>query len=156
VVFDLKMHSDRLVADGPYRYVRNPLYLGSLLLCIGLGLLANRAGFLILVAAATIRILRLIGREEENLRRQQGERFLNFAHLVPRLLPSIVARIPAGEIEPRWGEAFLAEMWMWGFFATMVGFTITLRPSVARTLGLLSSAVWIMQRAVNQWGKTKA
>jgi protein-S-isoprenylcysteine O-methyltransferase Ste14 len=155
VVFDLQVHSERLVADGPYRYVRNPLYLGSLLLCIGLGLLANRLGFLILVTAGTIRILRLIGREEENLGRQQGERFFKFTHVVPRLVPSMVPRIPAGGFEPQWRDAFRAEMWMWGFFATMIGFTTTLRASVAWTLGLLSGAVWIMQRAVNQWVKAK-
>jgi len=37
VVHDSQLHSDRLVADGPYRRVRNPLYLGNILLAFGLG-----------------------------------------------------------------------------------------------------------------------
>ena len=37
VVHDLKLHSEKLVADGPYRFMRNPLYLGSLMLTIGIG-----------------------------------------------------------------------------------------------------------------------
>ena len=45
VVHDSELHSDRLVADGPYRRVRNPLYLGNILLAVGLGLMASRTGF---------------------------------------------------------------------------------------------------------------
>src|SRR5436305_13975330 len=32
VVHDARLHSDRVVADGPYRHTRNPLYLGTLLI----------------------------------------------------------------------------------------------------------------------------
>ncbi len=155
VVFDLNMHTNRLVADGPYRHVRNPLYLGTLLLSIGLGFLANRVGFLILVVGAVLRILRLIGREEEELEQQQGAQFVRFAHTVPRLLPSIFPRIPSAGLVPRWGQAFRAEAFMWGFFVTMTAFAITLRVSVAWTFGLLTLVLWIVQRATNQWMKAK-
>jgi protein-S-isoprenylcysteine O-methyltransferase Ste14 len=46
VVHDSELHSDRLVADGPYRRVRNPLYLGNILLAVGMGPMASRTGFL--------------------------------------------------------------------------------------------------------------
>src|SRR5262249_15009029 len=48
VVHDGSLHSDRLVADGPYRRLRNPLYLGTLALMIGFGLMAPPAGTAVL------------------------------------------------------------------------------------------------------------
>ncbi|MHB8412959.1 MAG: methyltransferase family protein [Candidatus Acidiferrales bacterium] len=151
VVFDLKLHAESLVADGPYGHVRNPLYLGSFLLSIGLGFLASRVGFFILAGGGAVRFLRLIGREEENLERLQGERFREFARSVPRLLPSISARIPAAGLNPRWGQAFRAEAFMWGFFVTMIAFAVTLRGSVAWALGLGSLVLWLTQRASDRW-----
>jgi protein-S-isoprenylcysteine O-methyltransferase Ste14 len=35
VVHDPRVHDSRLVADGPYRYLRNPLYLGMILIAFG-------------------------------------------------------------------------------------------------------------------------
>jgi protein-S-isoprenylcysteine O-methyltransferase Ste14 len=151
VVHDLRLHTESLVADGPYRRVRNPLYLGSLLLSIGLGFLASRVGFFILAAGGAARILRLIGREEEELEQQQGVRFHEFVRSVPRLLPSISPRLPAAGLDPCWGKAFQAEAAMWGFFVTMIAFTITLRDRVAWTLGFGSLVLWLTLRTIERW-----
>jgi len=126
VVHDSELHSEALVADGPYRHVRNPLYLGNILMAIGMGLLAPRSGFVILVVGMTIFVLRLIGREEAQLEQEQGERFREFAGRVPRLWPSLVPRVPAGGLRPRWGQAFTGEIFFWAFFAAILIFTITL------------------------------
>ena len=37
IVHDAPQHAEALVADGPYRYVRNPLYLANLPLIAGVG-----------------------------------------------------------------------------------------------------------------------
>src|SRR5205823_4684531 len=39
VMMDRAMHSDRLIVAGPFRWVRNPLYLGNLFMAAGFGLL---------------------------------------------------------------------------------------------------------------------
>ncbi len=143
VVHDPSLHTETLVADGPYRYVRNPLYLGTFLMTLGLGFLASRVGFVILVAGAAIRILRLVGREEFELEKQQGVRFSEFCRLVPRFLPSLSPRVPAGGLRPRWGQAFRGEAAMWGFFITMTAFTITLRDIVAWTLAGATLLIWL-------------
>jgi protein-S-isoprenylcysteine O-methyltransferase Ste14 len=153
VVHDPALHAEKLVADGPYRHVRNPLYLGTFLLSIGLGLLASRSGFLVLAVGAAIRILRLIGREERELEMQQGERFQDFCRRVPKLIPSIRPRIPSAGLQPRWGQAFRGEAFMWGFFITMVAFTVTMRPRVAEILSGATLVLWLVQRWV--WSRRR-
>src|SRR6185437_12094703 len=64
VMVDSRLHTSRLVADGPYRYVRNPLYFGNILLAIGFGLMSSRIGFAILVLGIIFFSYRLILREE--------------------------------------------------------------------------------------------
>ena len=145
VVHDTKLHTEALVADGPYRHVRNPLYLGTFLMTVGLGFLASRVGFAFLVVGAAIRILRLVGREESELQRQRGEPFREYCRRVPRFLPSLAPRLPAGGRSPQWGQAFAGEAIMWGFFITMSAFTITLRDRVAWTLAGASLLIWLGQ-----------
>jgi hypothetical protein len=154
VVHDTALHTETLVADGPYRHVRNPLYLGTFLMSVGLGFLASRAGFVILTMGAAIRILRLMGREEEAMEKQQGEGFREFCRRVPRLLPSLRPGIPAAGRRPQWGQAFRGEAFMWGFFLTMAGFTITLHDRVVEILAGATLALWFLQKALQRLAKT--
>ncbi|MGA7960205.1 MAG: isoprenylcysteine carboxylmethyltransferase family protein, partial [Candidatus Acidiferrales bacterium] len=95
VVQDPNLRAETVLADGPYRHVRNPLYLGNILLATGMGLLASRAGFAFIVLGMFIFCLRLIGLEETNLAREQGGSYLEFCRRVPRLWPALRARVPA-------------------------------------------------------------
>jgi protein-S-isoprenylcysteine O-methyltransferase Ste14 len=146
VVHDAALHTERIVADGPYRHVRNPLYIGTFLMTVGLGLLTSRLGFLVLVVGAAIRILRLIGREEMQLEKERGERYREFCRLVPRLIPSLRPRVPVAGLAPRWGQAIWGEALMWGLFIAMVAFTVTLKMRVAYVLVGASVALWLFQR----------
>jgi len=140
VVHDAKLHSEALVADGPYRHVRNPLYLGNLLLAAGMGLLAPRSGFVILLAGMMLFVLRLIGREEAELDQKQGERFREFCRHVPRLWPALRPRVPSGGLEPHWRQAFVGEIFIWGFFAGTLAFTLTLK--IALLWGFIAAGLF--------------
>jgi hypothetical protein len=60
IVHDTAQHSDALVADGSFRYTRNPLYLANLPMAVGIGVLASVSGFIFLVQANWIFVYRLI------------------------------------------------------------------------------------------------
>ena len=48
VVHDTAVRTERLVADGPYRHLRNPLYFGNMLLAAGMAMLASRTGAVVI------------------------------------------------------------------------------------------------------------
>jgi protein-S-isoprenylcysteine O-methyltransferase Ste14 len=53
-VQDARLRTEALVADGPYRYVRNPLYFSNVLMTLSMALLASRTGWLVIVAAMVV------------------------------------------------------------------------------------------------------
>src|SRR5215208_3292781 len=77
----------RLVVEGPYRYVRNPLYEGDLCLIVGAALL-TRSWALVLVAAFYLAQLALqLPLEERELRERFGAPYRRYCELVPRFVP---------------------------------------------------------------------
>jgi protein-S-isoprenylcysteine O-methyltransferase Ste14 len=127
IVHDAAIHSDQLVAEGPYRYVRNPLYLGNDLLVIGLGTLASRLGFVVMVVGMFIITWRLILREEAGLLATQGESYRRYFNAVPRLWPSLRPRIPSGGAKPNWRDGLTGEIFMWSIAIGMTAFVVTQR-----------------------------
>jgi protein-S-isoprenylcysteine O-methyltransferase Ste14 len=128
IVHDSRLHSEALVASGPYRYVRNPLYLGGLLLAVGLAMLASRAGAVVIIGGVLAITLALINAEERQLTAAQGESYVAYRKSLPRLLPSLTPRLPDAGIAPRWGQAFFGETMFWIFAFGMILFVITLQP----------------------------
>ena len=115
VVHDRVVHTERLVTDGPFRHVRNPLYVGSLLLATGMATLASRTGGVILILANLVIVLRLIGREEAALAQSHGEAYRAFQKAVPMLWPSLRPCLPASRMQSEWPQAFLGQAWIWCF-----------------------------------------
>lgn len=114
VVKDGGMHGNVVVAGGPYRHLRNPLYLGTFLHTFALALLMPVSGAIFAIIAIGIEQLRLIGGEEAFLEGKLGQSYLDYKAKVPSLLPSIRARVPASGAPPAWLMAVLGETYMWG------------------------------------------
>ncbi|HZP60356.1 MAG TPA: isoprenylcysteine carboxylmethyltransferase family protein [Opitutaceae bacterium] len=144
VVHDLSLHSHQLVADGPYRHTRNPLYVGVFLMAAGLGVAADRFGWFFLVAATSVYLYRLIRREEAELRQSQGKPYIEYCRKVPSFFPSLAPRVPSGGLRPRWGQAFVSELFIWTYGVAGLTYAVTLRAGPALMLlgaGFLINAV---------------
>lgn len=107
------MQGDRLVAVGPYRYVRNPLYLGAWLLAFGASILMPPGGAAFFLPGFSIFILFLIFAEERFLSGRSGEAYQQYRRGVPRLLPRLSPQPGASDIlrqaRPHWLQSLLAE-----------------------------------------------
>ncbi len=125
-----RVQTARLVADGPYRYVRNPLYLGNILLAIGFGMMASRIGCAILVVGMWLFVYRLILREEAGISASQGEAYRAYCAAVPRLLPALRPQLPSANRTPDWTGGFLGEAFMWVLAASLVTFAISLKRQI--------------------------
>ncbi|MDD4954451.1 MAG: isoprenylcysteine carboxylmethyltransferase family protein [Candidatus Omnitrophica bacterium] len=96
--YAIKTH--KLTTSGPYSVVRNPLYLGTMLITIGFMILLNTsyAGFIFVVIMAAV-YYRTIRNEERALGEKYGKLFLNYKENVPMIVPSFF-RYKKGEKWP--------------------------------------------------------
>ena len=86
--FLLKKH-DELVTGGPYRYVRNPIYLGCFVFIIALALVA--ANWLLILPALVIIpiIYAQIPHEELMLAERFGKEYREYMKRTPQLIPKL-------------------------------------------------------------------
>jgi protein-S-isoprenylcysteine O-methyltransferase Ste14 len=116
------MHGESVVAAGPYRYLRNPLYLGIFIHTFALALLMPPSGAIFSILAIAFFELRLIAGEESFLTAKLGEPYRAYCAKVPRIVPALTPRVPASTIQPKWLTAFLGESYMWGVVVTFAIF----------------------------------
>jgi len=106
--------ASQLITSGPFAYVRNPLYLGNMLIYIGLGI-ASMALFPWLQVGALVFFLvqyrSIVSLEEEFLVKKFGDAYLRYRDAVPRFLPDgrKFPAAPAGQPEPSWDRGLKSE-----------------------------------------------
>jgi protein-S-isoprenylcysteine O-methyltransferase Ste14 len=114
VVKHASMQGDQVVAAGPYRFLRNPLYVGTFIHTFALALLMPTSGALVCIVLIGLFQLRLIAGEEAFLTAKLGEPYIAYRAKVPALFPALTPRVPASPTQPQWPQAFLGELYMWG------------------------------------------
>jgi protein-S-isoprenylcysteine O-methyltransferase Ste14 len=83
-------HGQRVVTDGPYRWVRHPSYTGLLLITVGFGIaFANWFLLVLCVVLPSLSLLRRTKVEESELVRVLGEPYRSYSARTKRLIPGI-------------------------------------------------------------------
>ncbi len=114
--------ADRLVADGPYRRMRNPLYVGVVLHTVALSILMPPTGAVFAILTTGLFDLWLAKAEERFLQTNLGESYREYQRAVPAVVPRLRATVRPSGRTPRWGQSALGEIYFWGVaisFATL-------------------------------------
>ena len=77
----------RLVVEGPYQYVRNPLYDGDFCLILGAGLLTCSWVLVLVAALYLVQLAFQLPLEERELGERFGAAYHRYCELVPRFVP---------------------------------------------------------------------
>jgi protein-S-isoprenylcysteine O-methyltransferase Ste14 len=95
--------NQKLATDGPYRFVRHPLYSGNILLVVGFGLASSRWWALPLAALFFwFYYPPAIEYEDRKLHGIFGDAWEQWAARTPALVPRFGAIAPAGAEDRRW------------------------------------------------------
>ena len=110
VVSSTQMHAGTVMASGPYRYVRNPLYLGGFFMIAAIAFAMPATGAALTLILAALFMFRLILGEEKFLAVKLGEPYQAYLRAVPRLFPRLRSTLPGGTQKPHWLQSLLAEI----------------------------------------------
>jgi protein-S-isoprenylcysteine O-methyltransferase Ste14 len=81
-----------LIISGPFAYVKNPLYLGNILMYFGFGIMSLALFPYLQIVALIFFYFQyhvIISREEGYLREQFGEEYSKYYKAVPKLIPTV-------------------------------------------------------------------
>jgi protein-S-isoprenylcysteine O-methyltransferase Ste14 len=81
---------ERIIAAGPYRYTRNPMYLGHLIFLIGLALTFWSWFAVILLVGRAIWFHRRVLHDEERLEKLFGAEYTGYCAGVKRWIPGVI------------------------------------------------------------------
>jgi protein-S-isoprenylcysteine O-methyltransferase Ste14 len=143
-----QMQAGDVMAAGPYRYVRNPLYIGTWLMIAAMAFIMSPTGALFVMVALTIFELRLIFAEEAFLTAQLGEPYRAYRNAVPRLFPRLRTTLPPSGAEPPWLRSIFAELNPIGVFITLAAFSWTYNHWLMIQAILVSLGLSIVSRAL--------
>ena len=101
----------KIVSDGPYAYVRNPLYVGNFFLTLGMTFVSEILWMVpVSVALFLIQYVPIVAWEEQTLAERFGAQYADYCRRVPRWIPRWQPR-PSGTEGPayQWRAALKSE-----------------------------------------------
>jgi protein-S-isoprenylcysteine O-methyltransferase Ste14 len=122
VVFAADVQNDRLIVAGPFRYVRNPLYLGNMFLALAASALASPVGAVIILAGNGVLVGFLAAEESRQMAERYGAVYTAFREAVPAFVPRLTPARIAGSVTaaPSWAAGLLGESFCLAFAIALV------------------------------------
>lgn len=148
IVQHAQMKAGSILADGPYRHVRNPLYLGLWCMVLALSFVMPPTGALFTMVVFTAFILVLIRGEEAFLTAQLGDPYRAYLAAVPRLIPNLRTALQPTGRKPHWARAMLAEIIPIGVFLALAVFSWTYNNQLMIRVIMVSLGVSLITRAL--------
>ena len=146
-VNSINMVAGRVMADGPYRFVRNPLYVGLWCMVAALAFIMPVTGALFAIVLITIFMIRLTLGEEAFLSARIGEPYKAYLHAVPRFIPRLRgAPLPSGS-KPQWVRACVAELIPIGTLAGIIVYSLNYDLALAGRVILIFLGASLIVRA---------
>ncbi|MBI5474779.1 MAG: isoprenylcysteine carboxylmethyltransferase family protein [Ignavibacteriae bacterium] len=93
-----------LVTHGPFAFVRNPLYIGNIMIYMGFGIMSLALHPWLMVVAVIwfcVQYTIIIVNEEKFLRRRFGNQYEEYCTNVHRFIPRLTAFVPGSNISER-------------------------------------------------------
>lgn len=157
VVADGQMHTGNgaagIVAAGPYRFLRNPLYLGTFLHTFALALLMPLSGALFAIVAIGVMQVRLILGEEAFLTGKLGAAYTAYRAVVPRIVPAFKTHVASSGLMPRWPQAALGELYFWGVAASFAAAGWHYNASLLTQCVVVSFGAGLVAKAIQPAGR---
>jgi protein-S-isoprenylcysteine O-methyltransferase Ste14 len=142
------MMAGKVMADGPYRYLRNPLYIGVLCMVMAMAFLMPASGALVAIVLIAVFAVRLTLGEEAFLKKKIGEPYLAYQRAVPRFFPRLRGAPPPAGAKPHWLRASLAELTPIGVFVAIVVYAKNYDTELAGRIILIFLGASLVVRAV--------
>jgi protein-S-isoprenylcysteine O-methyltransferase Ste14 len=146
-VNSMGMVAGKVMADGPYRYMRNPLYIGLWCMVIALAFLMPVSGAVFAVILAGVFALRLSLGEEPFLTAKLGEPYIAYMRAVPRFIPRFRGVPGPAGATPHWFRASLAELTPIGAFVAIVLYARNYDPEITGRVILIFFGASLVVRA---------
>lgn len=143
-----EMQAGAVMAAGPYRYLRNPLYLGLWFMVAAISLSMPPSGALFALVCIPLFVMRLILGEEAFLSAQLGEPYRVYCLAVPRIIPRLRPALPRVAARPHWLRAVITEIAPIGIFVTLALFSWSYNNTVLMKGILISLGVSLVARAL--------
>lgn len=113
----------RLITNGPFGYVRNPLYIGNMIMYVGATIIANVwMPYLIMVVLFyfAIQYYFIVILEENKLIQLFKEEYKEYTQTVPRFLPRLKPINSQNPTKPNYPNAFRSERSTFMSFSTII------------------------------------